>query len=225
LKKFLSLKPPKGVSEVVRDHWIEVNFVLPQPITVVTTVDRVGRVNAALKSWVMYCSTRHIMFGCNIEHDTAKNVLETKEFVVNIPGEDILKHIVITALPYPRGVNEIEKAGLTAIPSSKVKPPRIKECKAHAECKLLWHKRLGGNLIVFIGRVIALSVDKDIVDDKKKHVKTLDLRQMLLVPDGIGVIERTKPLEVPEYSPKQVNFSLQKKTAHLIKRARDKTHL
>ena len=154
--KFLSLKPPKGVSEVVRDHWIEVNFLLPQPITVVTTVDRVGRVNAALKSWVMYCSSWHIMFGCNIEHDTAKNVLETKEFVVNMPGEDILKHIVITALPYPRRVNEIEKAGLTAWALHSFILGGLTFDDGIAECKLLWHKRLGGNLIVFIGRVIVL---------------------------------------------------------------------
>jgi len=202
LKRFLS-EPPEGVSEVVRDHWIEVNFVLPQPITIVTTVDKDGRVNAALKSWVMYCSPRDIMFGCNVEHDTAKNVLETREFVVNIPSRDIFKQTVITAVHYPRGVNEIEEAALTAMPSSKVKPPRIKECKAHAECKLTWHKRLGGNAIIFIGRVVALSVDEDVFDDEKMHAKTPDLRQMLLIPEGIGVIERTEPLErVPEYSKK-----------------------
>jgi len=196
LKKFLPLESPERVSEVVKDHWIEVNFVLPQPITIVTTVDRDGRVNAALKSLVMYCSTQDIMFGCNVEHDTAKNVLETGEFVVNIPSTDILKQIAVTAVPYPRGVNEIEEAGLTAIPSSKVRPPRIKECKAHAECKLIWHKRLGGNAIVFIGRVVALSVDEDSFNNEKMHVKTLDLRQMLLIPEGIGVIEKTELYEV-----------------------------
>lgn len=199
LKKFLSLAPPEGISEVVRDHWIEFNFVLPQTITIITTVDKSGRVNAALKSWMMYCSTRDIMFGCNVNHDTAKNVLETKEFVVNIPGRDILKQTVTTAVPYPKGINEIEKAGLTAIPSSKVRPPRVKECKVHAECKLMWHKRLGDNSVIFIGRVIALSVDEDIFDDEKMHLNTTDLKQMLLIPEGIGIIERTEPLEeVPE---------------------------
>lgn len=47
-----------------------------------------------------------------------------------------------------------------------------------------------------------MSVDEDIFDDKKKHVKTLDLRQMLLVPEGIGIIEKIMPLEVPKYPPK-----------------------
>lgn len=195
MKKLLSIAPPERVSEVVRDHWVEVNFVLPQPITIVTTVYGGGRVNAALKSWVMYCSTQDIVLGCNVNHDTAKNILETREFVVNIPGREIFKQTVITAVPYPKGVNELEKAGLTAIPSSKVRPPRVGECKANAECKLVWHKRLGGNAIVFIGRVVALSVDEGVFDDEKMCLKTTDLRQMLLIPEGIGLIERTEPLE------------------------------
>jgi flavin reductase (DIM6/NTAB) family NADH-FMN oxidoreductase RutF len=195
LKKFLSLEPPERVSEVVRDHWIEVNFILPQPITIVTTVDRSGRVNAALKSWVMYCSTRDIMFGCNVKHDTAKNVLETGEFVINIPSIDILKQTALPSVSHSSRVGEIEEAGLTAMPSSKVRPPSIKECKAHAECRLLWHKKLGDNAIIFVGRVVALSVDEDNFDKEKMRAKTLDLHQMLLVPEGIGAIERTEPLK------------------------------
>jgi flavin reductase (DIM6/NTAB) family NADH-FMN oxidoreductase RutF len=160
--------------------------VLPQPIVIVTTVDGGGRVNAALKSWVMYCSPRDIMLGCNLNHDTAKNILETGEFVVNMPGMEILDQTFITAAPYPRGVNEIEEAGLTAIPSSKVRPPRVKECKAHAECKKVWHKSLGDGAIIFVGRVVALSVDEDVIDEEKMCLKTRDLRQMLLVPEGAG---------------------------------------
>jgi flavin reductase (DIM6/NTAB) family NADH-FMN oxidoreductase RutF len=199
LKRFLSIKPPEGISEVVREHWIEVNFVLPQPITIVTTVDGRGCVNAALKSWVMYCSPHHIMFGCNVDHDTAKNVLETREFVVNTPHLDLLRQTKMMAVPRPKGVDEVEAAGLTTVPSSQVRPPRVKECKAHAECRLEWHKRLGEGSIVFVGRVVALSVDDDVFDEERMCLKTTGLRQMLLVPEGIGIIERTVPLgRVPE---------------------------
>jgi hypothetical protein len=55
---------------------------------------------------------------------------------------------------------------------------------------------LGGNAIVFIGRVVALSVDEDSFNNEKMHVNTLDLRQMLLIPEGIGVIEKTELYEV-----------------------------
>jgi len=194
LKKILPVEPPEGSSGVVSEHWIEINFVLPQPITIVTTVDGGGRVNAALKSWVMYCSPKHIMFGCNVNHHTAKNVLETREFVVNLPSLDLLRQVKRTAASHPDGVDEVEDAGLTAIPSTLVRPPRVKECKAHAECRLTWSRRLEGGQIVLIGRVVALSLDEDIFDDEKMCIKTADLKQMLLVPEGIGLVERTIPL-------------------------------
>lgn len=77
MKKKLDFVPPVGVSEVVRDHWVKVNFVLSQTITIVTTVDGSGRINAALKSWAIYCTPGHIMVGCNVEHETARNIPET----------------------------------------------------------------------------------------------------------------------------------------------------
>ncbi|MEA2089419.1 MAG: flavin reductase family protein [Thermoproteota archaeon] len=193
MKKVLPLKPPEGVSSVVEEHWIEVNFVLPQPIMIVTTVDRKGNVNAALKSWVMYCSTDHVMFGCSTKHDTAKNLLETGEFVVNLPSSQLLEQTKMTAIDYPRGVDEAEKAGLTEIPSIKVKPPRIKECKAHLECKLIWHKKLGNTGIIFVGKAVALSVDEDVLS-REKYAKTEAVKEMLLIPEGIGMIRKIEPL-------------------------------
>jgi flavin reductase (DIM6/NTAB) family NADH-FMN oxidoreductase RutF len=127
-----------------------------------------------------------ILFSCNMEHDTAKNVLETREFVLNIPNNDIAEKALITAESFPRNVNEIEKAGLTAIPSKKVKPPSIKECIAHAECVLEEVKKFAigeyvspndrgkyGNL--FIGRVVHASVKKEILEtDETGKYKFLD---------------------------------------------------
>jgi len=152
-------------------------FPLVTPIVIITTVSREGIPNAAIKSWVMTIggSPPLILFSCNMEHDTAKNVLETREFVVNIPNNDIAEKALITADSFPRNVNEIEKAGLTAIPSKRVKPPGIKECIAHAECVLEEVKRFAigeyvspndrgkyGNL--FIGRVVHASVKKEILE-------------------------------------------------------------
>lgn len=102
MKKDLGIAPPEGVSEVVRDHWIDVNIVLPQPITMVTMIDGSMRVNATLKSWVMYCNPRNIMVGCIHWARHAKNILEKREFVVNIPSKKIFEQTMVTATPYPR---------------------------------------------------------------------------------------------------------------------------
>lgn len=69
--------------------------------------------------------------------DTCKNVWATNDFVVNIPSFDrqILEKVRVVGLPYASGINELEKAGLTASPSKVVRPSRIAECKSHFECR------------------------------------------------------------------------------------------
>lgn len=65
----------------------------------------------------------------------------------------------------------MEEAGLTALPSDKVKPPRIKECKAHLECKVLWTKIIGSACLV-LGSIEAISVDEEMekLDAKEQAI-------------------------------------------------------
>jgi flavin reductase (DIM6/NTAB) family NADH-FMN oxidoreductase RutF len=161
------------------------NFPLVTPIVIITTVSKEGIPNAAIKSWVMTVggSPPLIVFSCSMKHDTAKNLLETREFVLNVPNNDIAEKALITAESFPRNVNEIEKAGLTAFPSKKVKPPSIKECIAHAECVLEEVKTLPigdygeignyGNL--FIGKVVYASVNRELLEaSEREKYKLLD---------------------------------------------------
>jgi flavin reductase (DIM6/NTAB) family NADH-FMN oxidoreductase RutF len=106
-----------------------------------------------------------ISFTVEIDKDTYHNVLATEEFVVNIPSfeREILEKVRVVGLPFPRGVNELEKAGLTAIPARALRPPRIAECKAHYECKVIWTKEWLHRLTV-MGQVVAGSVDEDCID-------------------------------------------------------------
>ena len=139
------------------------------PITgqliIVTTISKDGAVNAALKSDFMRMVTTPpiLAFSCSLSHHTAQNILEQHEFVVNIVGETMLEKALETAKDYPKGVNEMEKAGLTGIPSQKVAPPRIAECVVHLECKKECHKTYGDEIIIF-GRVVAASVDEAVLD-------------------------------------------------------------
>jgi flavin reductase (DIM6/NTAB) family NADH-FMN oxidoreductase RutF len=134
-------------------------------LVIVTTISKNGSINAAVKSDLMRMVSEPpiIAFSCNLSHHTAQNILEQHEFVVNIPGEDILEQAMETAKDYPREVNELEKAGLTTIPSVAVGPPRIKECPVHLECTKEWHNLYGDEIIIF-GRVVSMSANEDIVN-------------------------------------------------------------
>ena len=134
-----------------------------KPAIIITTVGKDGSINAAPYSWfsIVDYNPPQVLFSTNVKRDTYRNVLETKEFVLNFPSVDLLKQIWITSKHFPYGVSELEKANLTVFPSEKVKPPRIKECKAHIECKVLWIKPIGSSCLI-LGEIISLSVDEKI---------------------------------------------------------------
>jgi flavin reductase (DIM6/NTAB) family NADH-FMN oxidoreductase RutF len=131
-------------------------------LAMITTVDAMGRANAA--SFGTCTRVNHepvfVAFTITVGKDTARNVLETGEFVANLPRFDraSLEKVRIVGLPFAHGVSEIEKAGLTAQPSKLVRPPRIAECPRHFECRVAWTKEWLNRLMV-CGEVVAASVD------------------------------------------------------------------
>jgi flavin reductase (DIM6/NTAB) family NADH-FMN oxidoreductase RutF len=137
-------------------------------VVMITTVDAAGRVNAA--SFATCLRNNHIPtcyeFSVDMYKDTAANVLATGEFVVNIPPfeRSVLEKVCVVGLPFAPGVNELEKAGLTAIPSRVVRPPRIAECGSHFECKVEWTKQWLEKRLTVVGRVVAASVNRDCID-------------------------------------------------------------
>jgi len=173
----LSLQAPEGLSSEQTRNWYRERDYIVRPIVLITSMNRDGTPNAAVKTnFMVISSMKSYAFCCSPEHHTYQNIMETREFVVNIPTEDIigrvLKAAVITVKPCPTGVNEVKAAGLTQIPSDKVRPPRVKECVAHYECLLDWCKE---GLIV--GKVVAVSVDKSLI------AKT-DSRKMVVIGGG-----------------------------------------
>jgi len=138
----------------------------PRPTILVTTINPEGQVNAAPFSFTMPVSLNPplLAFASVPTHHTFQNLKETGGFVVNIPTADILGELWITGEKFPSGVNEIEKAGLTEIPSTKVSAPRIAECAAHMECKVFWIKEAGDHHLI-VGEVLKVHVNENILKE------------------------------------------------------------
>lgn len=138
-------------------------------LSIITTVDGGGRVNAATFATCVRVvhNPVHIAFTTSLYKDTYANVKETGQFTVNLPSFDrgVLEKACILGLPFARGVNELEKAGFTGIPAAKIAPPRIAECHRHFECELVWTKEWTGRVMV-VGNCVAASVDADCVDER-----------------------------------------------------------
>jgi flavin reductase (DIM6/NTAB) family NADH-FMN oxidoreductase RutF len=128
-------------------------------IALVTSLNEDGQSNVAPKSWIsmMAFEPSLLALGCNLAHWTARNILARQEFVVNIPGDELIEIVWKShTSPHPRPVESI---GLTPIPAQKVKPPLIAECKAHLECTFVQHLTFGSEVII-LGRIVATSADR-----------------------------------------------------------------
>ena len=69
------------------------------------------------------------------------------------------------------GESEVELTGLTLIPSTKVKPPRLAETPVTMECKVLQIVSTGegpmaGNLV--IGEILVMHIADEVLDDKMR---------------------------------------------------------
>src|SRR5260370_35610836 len=73
-----------------------------------------------------------VLFSSEGPKDSLVFVEETKEFVCNLAVFGLRTEVVETSGPFPRGVNERDRSGLTPAPSRLVRPPRA----ARSPCAL-----------------------------------------------------------------------------------------
>lgn len=153
---------------IPEEHWDGV-FAPSACLSIETTVDSSGRVNAAAHATtVRVChSPVYIALTVNDFSHTAENVEATGEFVVNIVSLEpaMLEKVRVVGLPFDKGLNELDRAGLHEMESVAVQAPRIAECKSHFECVVEWTKRWRHRVMV-CGRVVAVSMDEDCYDPR-----------------------------------------------------------
>ena len=149
-----------------------VGTVTPRPIALVTTLGENGP-NAAPFSFFNCIGSPPpmVMFSVGDKEsgakDTVHNIRETSEFVVHIVSDAIKDKMNICAVDYPRGVNELAEAGFTAVPSRKVRPPRIAEAPIALECRLMQMLEVGRKPYhLVIGEVVYFHYHDGIVNDR-----------------------------------------------------------
>ena len=114
-------------------------IVAPRPIGWVTSISLKGEVNLAPYSYFNGVNSRPnlVMFASEGRKDSVTFIAETREFVCNLATWDLREAMNATSAPLPRGVNEMQHAGLQAAPSRLVKPPRVAASPCALECKLI----------------------------------------------------------------------------------------
>ena len=105
-------------------------------------------------------------------HEYIKN---NGEFVVNLTTRSLAKATDYCGVKSGRDVDKFKEAKLTPLPSEKVKCPSIMESPVSIECKVEQIIPLGTH-DMFIGRVVNVTVDEDLLDEKGTlHLKKANL--------------------------------------------------
>ena len=160
-----------------------VSTVVPRPIAWVTTQDVDGTVNAAPFSFFNAVSGNPpvVVFGIGGRgpgdiKDTGGNIRRTGQFVVNLVSNALAEQMNITAIDFPKQVNELAEAGLNIASSSKVRPPRIAESPVSFECERLVVVEVGVDRAVVLGKVVAIHVaDQFVLDPVRCFIDTPNL--------------------------------------------------
>ncbi|MBK1659337.1 flavin reductase family protein [Paracraurococcus ruber] len=184
-----------------------VSSVVPRPIAWVVSQDAQGHVNAAPYSFFNAFSDNPVVVGFGAGprpegalKDTAANIRETGEFVVNLVPESAVQGMNVTAIDFPAGVDELAEAGLTKAPSAKVKPPRIAESPVALECVTFQLVPAGRHTIV-LGRVVAVHIKDDcVLDVAKCYVDTPKLGLVGRMHGRGWYTRTTDRFEVPRLS-------------------------
>ena len=142
-------------------------IVAPRPIGWISSISAKGEVNLAPYSFFNGVNSRPpmVMFASEGRKDSVRNIEETGEFVCNLATFDLRDAMNATSAPLPRGVNEMERAGLAAAPSVLVKPPRVATAPCALECKLVRivplethrHQPVDGHVV--FGEVVGVFID------------------------------------------------------------------
>ncbi|GMN11634.1 flavin reductase family protein [Croceitalea sp. MTPC9] len=167
-------------------HAYLLSAVAPRPICFASTIDAAGNVNLSPFSFFnVFSSNPPIMIFSparsgrdnSLKH-SHQNVKEVAEVVINIVNYPIVEQMSLSSTAYDKGVNEFTKAGLTQVPSEKVKPPRVGEAPVAFECSVTEVIELAdtpgaGNLI--LAKVELIHINEAYLTDGQLDTQKLDL--------------------------------------------------
>jgi flavin reductase (DIM6/NTAB) family NADH-FMN oxidoreductase RutF len=161
-----------------RGYALLVSLVTPRPIAWITSLGADGVVNAAPFSFFNVLGSSPPIVGvCPGDRadggpkDTARNIRQSHEFVVNLVDEGLAEAMNLTAASLPYGVSELSGSGLSTAPSSVVGPPRIREAPASLECKEWGTLQIGDNRLI-IGLVKRIHVRDELYDPVTQRIRS-----------------------------------------------------
>ena len=183
--------------------------IVPRPIAWVVSQDAGGHLNAAPYSFFNALAGDPPIIGIGIGgrrpedapgswKDSGANIRGTGEFVVNLVPFALTEQMNITAIEFPHDIDELAQAGLTTLPSTKIRPPRIAESPVALECERFSIVEVAVDRAIVLGRIVAMHVRDDaVLDAARCHIDTPKLDLIGRMHGGGWYARTTDLFEVP----------------------------
>jgi flavin reductase (DIM6/NTAB) family NADH-FMN oxidoreductase RutF len=176
---FSELKPREAYA------WM-ISTILPRPIAWVSTISADGKTNLAPFSFFQgVTSNPPTLLFCPVndragnKKDTVRNIEQVPEFVVNLVPFALAEPMNACSALLPYGESEFETFGIAAMPSERVRPPRVAAAPVAFECTLDRFVHIGEGPLaanVVFGRILLAHVSDDVLaPDGKPDSTKLDL--------------------------------------------------
>ena len=176
-----------------------IGLVAPRPIAWITSVDLQGRLNAAPFSAYNYVGTDPPIVAIGVGNrpgpgvigkDTAQNIRNKREFVINVVNEAMAEAMVFCAIDFPPGVSELEMDNVKTAPSTIDSVPRILDSPASLECLEITTMEIGRSRVI-LGQVVAIHVNDEFLDPAGPYIRAEKLHAIGRM-NGLGSYVKTR---------------------------------
>ncbi len=159
--------------------------IVPRPIAIISTISNEGVLNIAPFSYFSIVSSNPPLISVSIQRrngerkDTARNAIDSGEFVVHITDEDNVEGANKTAAELPPDQSELDGSSFQKVDSVHVRVPGLIPAKIRMECTLHKVVPLGGHTAeeascdLLIGNVVFYHVDETIFKEGTIHTELL----------------------------------------------------
>lgn len=160
-----------------------IGLVIPRPIAWISTWSPHGVANCAPFSFFNVFSEDPplCVIGINPRKDgqlkhSLKNIRRTQEFVVNLVDEATCNAMHVSSYEFGEDESEFEKTGLTPVPATTVKHPRIAEAAACLECTLFQLIEISPTRELVLGHIQLVHARDGIIDPVTKRISEAHYR-------------------------------------------------
>jgi flavin reductase (DIM6/NTAB) family NADH-FMN oxidoreductase RutF len=167
----------------LQKYWLITGSIAPRPIALITSYSRDGLCNAAPYSSFTYMGEEPPLMVIGIDRygheshrtgemkDTLSNIIERREFVVNMVDEEIVQRTVLCGSDYPAHISEPKAVGFDLAPSSIIQIPRIAQAPIAWECKLFKILDYSKIRSIVLGEIVGMYFRDELFDAEKMRVR------------------------------------------------------